>query len=467
MQGNPPSSDRDGASGAGSIRRRRSLLPGLLGPLPLAALVALSILACNGTNEPRGSSPRRPAVDTDERCSKSERASCKRPNKGSKNDDDRDDDDEGDGEDAQNGGGVQGNGKGNGNGNGNGSPDGVQPQKPEPPLAAYMVSETEIDTLLPIVQAYKPVDAAPETVASAAAFESARQYMEKALNGIMSLKALAPGRTIKAFVASDPQINAYADPWQQVVVNSGLLQQSPSAAAVMSVLCHELAHSARNHSFHVMEGLTTGQSGRLFDTYITALEDYLRQTFNPATGIYVHDSAGYARVKSVFDDYAAWKSPLDLTQEAEADAVGAMICATAGMPSEEFAAGQKAFFDSLEALTEDDDAAGQEKAIDPKDLADGDSFQVPSAQDLELFLFQAPTHPSHSERIQQMRQLTKRIAKFHDGSATQYKAWRDGYKTITRSFASFSLAEPRAIVSKQGAVIRIPPRGCSTPGHRH
>lgn len=466
MQGNLPSSDRDGASGAGSFRQRRSLLPGLLGPLPLAALAAVSILACNGSTEPRGSSPRRPAVDTDERCSKSERASCKRPNKGSKDDDrgdedddDRDDEDERDGEDALNGGGVQG--------NGNGSPAGEQPQKPEPPLAAYMVSETEIDTLLPIVQAYKPVDAAPETVASAAAFESARQYMERALNGIMSLKALAPGRQIKAFVASDPQVNAYADPWQQVVVNSGLLQQSPSAAAVMSVLCHELAHSARNHSFHVMEGLTTGQSGRLFDTYITALDDYLRQTFNPATGIYVHDSAGYARVKSVFDNYAAWKSPFDLTQEAEADAIGAMICATAGMPSEEFAAGQKAFFDSLEALTEGDDAAGQGKAIEPKDLADGDSFQVPSAQDLELFLFQAPTHPSHSERIQQMRQLTKRIAKFHDGSATQYKAWRDGYKTITRSFASFSLAEPRAIVSKQGAVIRIPPRGCSTPGHRH
>jgi Zn-dependent protease with chaperone function len=412
--------------------------------LALAALLAMAFVGCE-SGTPRSSAPRRPAVDTDERCDNSKRQSCKQ-NKGSKGGDKGsagDEDDEG----------------------GN-SGDGQRP-KAEPPLAAYMVTTAEIDTLLPIVQAYMPVDLAPEPVTSAAEFESARTYIEKALNGIMSLKPLAPGRKIKAFVASDPVVNAYADPWQQVVVNSGLLQKSSSAAAVMFVLCHELAHSAHNHSYYLLEGFTTGQSGELYTRYKTAVEDYLRQTFDPQTGIYVHDAAQYARVKPIFDDYAAWKSPLDLTQEAEADAIGALICATAGMTPEEFAAGLDAFFDASKESGKDEQADAQDVVTDPKDLADGDSLEIPSAQILEQFLFQARTHPSDSERLQQAQQLTKKVAKFHDGSATQYKAWRDGYEAVKRSFASFSLAEPRVIVSKRGAVIRIPPRGCSTPRHRH
>jgi Zn-dependent protease with chaperone function len=411
--------------------------------LALAALLAMPLVGCESST-PRSSSPRRPATDTEERCDNAKRQSCKKNKVSKGRDKENAEDDHGEG----------------GSGDGQGS-------EAEPPLAAYMVTTGEIDTLLPIVQAYMPVDLAPEPVTSAAEFESARKYIEKTLNGIMSLKPLAPGRKIKAFVAGDPVVNAYADPWQQVVVNSGLLQKSSSAAAVMFVLCHELAHSAHNHSYYLLEGFTTGQSGELYTRYKTAAENYLRETFDPQSGTYVHDAAGYARVKPIFDDYAAWKSPLDLTQEAEADAIGALICATAGMKPEEFSAGLKAFVDASKESREDEQADAQGIVTDPKDLADGDSIEVPSMQFLEQFLFQAPTHPSHSERLQQARQLTKKVAKFHDGSATQYKSWRDGYETVKRSFASLSLAEPRVIVSKRGAVIRIPPRACSTPRHRH
>ncbi len=149
--------------------------------------------------------------------------------------------------------------------------------------------------------------------------------------------------------------------------------------------------------------------------------------------------------------------PFDKQQEAEADAVGQMICAKIGMNPGEFAASLASFLNKTAGKSDG-------KPVTPEDLSDGELIEGAASKDIQYFLFARETHPSNQEREMQGSLLSKPLKSYFDAKATIYQEWNDDYPSLAKRMSLLALAPaPPPMKTKSGLILARPEASCTRP----
>ncbi len=324
-------------------------------------------------------------------------------------------------------------------------------------LASYMLKPEDLKKYSPIVLPYEEPGDSPESLVSFAALSSVRTALESNSNKIMALKDLLPGRTIEVSIIEDESLNAAANGWQQVMVNSGAVKYA-TEKELLTVICHELAHSARNHTAVTMEFLSTDQKAvEVWSRHERSGNAYLTKVYSISEGTYTHNSALFAQAKA---DFAAFKEifePFRKRQEAEADAVGSMICAKAGLPVADFSGSIISFLSKIDAPLPDG-------TIGMSELKDGDVVEIP--KDLVWdFVFQLDSHPPNAQRALQMKTLSPHLTPFEVASSPVATTWLKelvSARAASNVVALTSFMPPKTLNLKtqEGVAIKLPRKSC-------
>ena len=271
-------------------------------------------------------------------------------------------------------------------------------------LPDYLFTLSEAMQIMELVESYIPTDFDMFEGATAAANrEELRAYFQSFLGTMMMLQGLAPGRDLDVMV-SDSNIPNASAAGQQIIVNEGMLMVANSKS-LLGVICHEIAHSAKNHS-------QKSQAGQVFsdlDAFVqsAAFNSYMNAAYNGTT--YTHIKADYDALRKSWDVIAKKPSDYSRRQESEADIVGGMICAHLGMSGDDFYQNQALLRKELEG------AQGEIQSA--KKLADGTQIPVSQAQIQDFvtqFLFPIESHPTPMERDAQIMRTKPAIDKFYD-----------------------------------------------------
>lgn len=316
-------------------------------------------------------------------------------------------------------------------------------------LPAYLVSYADADAIKTIVEAYRKPTFEKDVFELSTAYGDLRGFTESFLNKLMAQDSLQPGRTLAVSIIENADINAFSDPFQRVGINKPTIQYMNSAQ-VLSVLCHELAHSALNH---VMKRMDFYKQNKNISDAMDAADAYLQSTYNTATGRYTHNLAAYKTARKSWDAVQPRMSVYRKTNESQADIYGGMICGQAGMKSEDYRQGVVSFLQRADQLEPSDPGVSR----GPDDLKDGESFQV-SATDAYDFLFQTDTHPTNDERNGQLTRLSKPIDKFYKQS-TMASDWNASYNAMGGGKSMSLFDEPitrPGIPTSEGGVILVP-----------
>jgi hypothetical protein len=227
---------------------------------------------------------------------------------------------------------------------------------------------------------------------------------------------------------------------EKVVVNTGLLKIA-SGLSVAMVLCHESAHSARNHS-HIYEQKLNDydtQNKAKKDALDKALDTLLAAAYDEGTSTYTHRKADFDKAKPAWDAY--W-TPIDVvnkTIESEADIVGGQLCADAGFSQDEVVKGFTDLFNVFKTL----DSGSTE-------VAEGE-YEV-KKDDLATFLqqlFGRQTHPTDDERLKQIARVEEVFKK--DGTSPDIaQAWLSGFDAAAAPAMSLSFADGNELAPRFG-----------------
>ncbi len=325
-------------------------------------------------------------------------------------------------------------------------------------LKGYLFQPADLDKLTALVLKYpKPeFEPFPDTKLSTK-YGEYRRFFQEQLNQAMKLKKLAPGRTFDVRIIEDDSMNASADVFQVVRINTGYITYG-TLDSFVSTLCHEMAHSTRNHPAIPRPDIVLD--------FFKKSDEYYTKTYNFELETYRHDRAAYLALRAEWDagvDRAA-SNYLKLA-ESEADIVGAMICAVMGMPPHAFIKGyreEKARNGTGIIPGEESHANGFDLALgladitveDGKDLTDGFETKLGYGE-LDRFLFPVDSHPGEDERIEQLERVIAKIDPYFDPSGKTYAALkgrlRDGNPTGAGLTDLVPRARPRLIV-KAGAI---------------
>jgi Zn-dependent protease with chaperone function len=305
---------------------------------------------------------------------------------------------------------------------------GIQPSAgagAPPPVqnpTTYLLSSDDASKLTPIVEAYRQPAYADPAASFTQKFERYRAFTEGFLNRVMALQPLAPGRRIAVHIADDNQVNAFAGAFQDVTINSGTIAAA-DGVQLLAVLCHELGHSARNHSVKTVDYESQAGFVDAINAYAEAREAYFKRSYNEGTQTYTHDVAGFQQVNKLWQ---AIKPRLDLfakREESEADVVGAEICGHLGMPTDTYINALATFLSAGDAA-DAANAGADAKTVDQIDA--GDRFQL-DKDSLGSFLFPSDSHPSNEERKVQLTRL-RSVVGAHYEQAPLFDEWKSGYQ---------------------------------------
>ncbi len=288
-------------------------------------------------------------------------------------------------------------------------------------LPTYLFTLSEAMQIAELVEAYIPNNYDMFEGATAASNrEELRAYFQSFIGTMMMLQGLAPGRDIDVMVSISNVPNASAS-GQQIMVNEGMLVVGNSKS-LLSVICHEIAHSAKNHSQKSM----ADQIFSDLDTFVQGADfnNYMNATYNGTT--YTHNKADYDVLIKSWNEIAKKPSDYSKRLESEADIVGGMICAHLGMSAEDFHQQQALLAKEL---------GGSQGNIQTADkLADG--TQIPITQEqiqdfVTQFLFPIDSHPTINERDAQLLRTKLAINKYHDKESNLYSGFVDQLAQLT------------------------------------
>jgi hypothetical protein len=224
-----------------------------------------------------------------------------------------------------------------------------------------------------------------------------KQIFEEFLNRGMSLPEHAPGRKFDIYVIDQPEPNALTLN-EMIVVHRGLIENvSPLSMAL--VLCHEAAHSTKNHGYKY-EKQVKAYDPKVASSKVeaeSAVEEYLARYLDRKNLTYTHNTREYAEASKKWNEYWHDLAVFAKTQESEADIVGGKICANLGFASTDVLEGAT---DLFSGLFKDLGASTQ--------FRDG-SYKIEGLK-IEQFvaaLFAIDTHPTASERAQQFRRISE------------------------------------------------------------
>lgn len=274
-------------------------------------------------------------------------------------------------------------------------------------LAAYLFKHVDAVALKPLVLPYElptiPQNSIPQTSSSYTSIVTATGAF---FTTAFQKPVLAPGRSLQIFAVENDSLNASADGFQRVTLNTGLLKVKNNPLFI-STICHESAHSARNHvvrSLPVADRVlgTDSNPNPAFKLVTDRIDAYMSKQYNGNT--YTHKKTEFLSIKQAFDAATLELSTFTKRAESEADIVGSYICAQAGMKSEEFIQGYVDFT----ALVKQMQASQSSSYSKPEDIPDNTRFSLtrPEAESLVSdFLFHIDSHPLDEERNDQLRRL--------------------------------------------------------------
>jgi hypothetical protein len=333
-------------------------------------------------------------------------------------------------------------------------------------LPRYLFTREDAAEIDPLVEPLR--ETADDQIMTALSTSRAdvQRFVETFLDGALRTPALSPGRDFTVLVLKSRDVNAYADGAQNILINEGALDVIPTLA-LLGTLCHEAAHSTRNHYTKRLEFADSARIKPLYKAFSDDWSDYFARQYDTQTQTYTHDAAAYAHVLDLWTRYDAEASLVAKRQEAEADIVGGMLCAHLGMPVDRY-------IESFEQLASilDVGAATSHALTDPKELTDGEQVSLPP-DELFFFLFPSDTHPSFPERLGQLRDVQSVIASHLDRNGPFFQTWMTGYALKSGWGAGAGLTDgvvdastlagrlAKTVATSKGRVVRIArPFGC-------
>lgn len=270
-------------------------------------------------------------------------------------------------------------------------------------LAAHLFTLKAAEEISPLVMPYKQSSTKAQSATQDATLNAQRDFISETLNDMMDLQQHKPGRDFTITVTSDPVPNASALN-QSVVVNKGIIDFTSNLSLAM-VLCHEVAHSTRNHSSRAEAQMQEyeNKNKTKSDKLDAAIAKLVAENYNKTTKIFSHKKTDYAEVKPIWDDF--WNDFVTFQKrfESEADVVGGRICANAGFSAEEVEEGFTTMFKKFAS------GASVAKSISDKD------YTVEEAAIGELLhdIYGTNSHPTDAERTEQIERV---MTVFEEGS---------------------------------------------------
>jgi hypothetical protein len=280
-------------------------------------------------------------------------------------------------------------------------------------LPDYLFSTNQAKAFGPLVLAYEPASRKPEGVAQSPRYENLTSFIEGFLGQAMRLPELSPGRTFDVSMIEAADINASAFN-QQLVFNSGLAD-SVDAISFAFVLCHESAHSTRNHSKAVERLLgSSGLDSPAADGIEKEITAYLNSQVR--NNVYFHEAAKYQPLRSRWDQLTRDFSKAQKRLEAEADVIGTKICALLGFDPVAITGAAKSLLGSMRSTTD-------------MDLSKDAQYKIAgiTRNDLGLILFPIHSHPTSAERVQQLNLVEPILEKKSNLLASE---WQANYKRL-------------------------------------
>jgi predicted Zn-dependent protease len=224
---------------------------------------------------------------------------------------------------------------------------------------------------------------------------------------------------------------------------------------MLAIVCHELAHSALNHSFKTFKKFDDPNITAAFD----ARDTYMTAHYDEARGVYRHERAAYAAAVQRFSAGTGELSVFDRREESEADVVGGMLCGQMGMPVKTYANLLIGFLRKVDAAV--GGSGGAE--VKPGDMTDGEELQV-SKDSAQAFTFPLDDHPTNDERAAQLQRLADTIGKRY-AQAGYAEEWARNWAANGMGLMLGETEGPlvKSAVSSEGRKIVIPPRRNFSP----
>lgn len=278
-----------------------------------------------------------------------------------------------------------------------------------------------------LVEKYEAPDDTPTALTgTSTAYAAAVSGIDTFLKALFLKPLMQPGRTLQVFAFADESLNASADAYQRVTINAGLLK-AKNGPMTISTLCHEMAHSTRNHVFKrsavadQIYGTPTVTQNPAAKAAVDKLVAYLDRQLVAAAGgggVYTHKKAEYLLVRQDYDNATKDLAQISRKSESEADIIGGFICAQAGMKSAEFIKGYTDFTAIVTQMQ-----ATTRPPTKPEDIADGQVFNLTADQRKDIvgqYLFRVPSHPELKDRDAQLVRIKDLIDKKFDDKIQLY-----------------------------------------------
>lgn len=212
-------------------------------------------------------------------------------------------------------------------------------------LASYLFSLADAKGITALVLPYAESSTKAQDDAQDASQNANRDFIAGILDDMMNLKPHAPGRDFTIVVSADPTPNASALN-QSLVINKGIIGFAPSLSLAM-VICHEVAHSTRNHSSQAETYMNEyeNKNKAASDKLDAELKILVAKAWNKDTQKFNHTAADYKKIKPIWDAFWAGFIIYQKKLESEADVVGGRICANSGFSTDEVENGFNKLFD--------------------------------------------------------------------------------------------------------------------------
>lgn len=315
----------------------------------------------------------------------------------------------------------------------------------ESKLAEYILKKKDLEGLEPLVE--PRVSAA---VSGGLALKSARNSQEFAnfvadvANRSMKLSALKPGRQFKATVIADNSLNALMTLDYQIGMHTGTITKG-SADEVLSVVCHEVAHGARNHAYKSVK-----KSRELIPTEINRqIDQYMARQYNLNTKVYTHRSSTYLSLRDKWDQSTPEISTYYKRQEAEADVVGAKICAYMGLSPDQFSKKIVSFLQKGSTK----DRPSTQRIRSARDLKEGDQLQIPEDVVMDFF-FPIDSHPTVDERKEQINRLKGELSVNEEGiDGSLYSSWSENFDKKRNTLSNSGLSLVGTSPKESGGIV--------------
>ncbi|MCX6130405.1 MAG: M48 family metalloprotease [Proteobacteria bacterium] len=341
-------------------------------------------------------------------------------------------------------------------------------------LPPYLMSLEQAQAITTLIEPYQrpPFQEEPLPGVVSTNYSQLRSFIENFSNKVFLLPNLKPGRTFKVTIMEDEVFNASADGFQNIFINTGLVKTAGSLGS-LEVVCHEMAHSSKNHSLKNPENMLSEAQKNTLNQFHSKLDAYMNLAFDAAAGVYTHDRAQYLQLRQQWDQVGPELSNFFKHNKSEADVVGGMICAELGLAPIELLTAMKENNKLAEGLL-----AEQSKQEDPTKIPDKTRINMTREEAesfVQYFLFPLASHPTDVEREKQIERVTPAIELRYRSVQTLVSEW----KTEMASQSGLSLTggpDPSEIAKNQiitltsssGQIIKvIKPFGCEHEWIRH